>query len=141
VGTFRDIGQKITLKGKVPIGEKIKEKKGLKNIPFVMGLKNSEYAGMVNEMLRAIGLRSYFTAFRINSFEAMNEFVRSGIGMTIVPEFAVKHEIEANILAEIKIKNAEPTFKIMMLENPRLQSSPSVKLAKGLIKKRILGGL
>jgi DNA-binding transcriptional LysR family regulator len=71
----------------------------------------------------------------------MKEFVRSGIGMTIVPEFSVKHEIEADILAEIRVQNAEPTFKIMMLENPRLQSSPSVKLAKGLIEKRILGGL
>jgi LysR family transcriptional regulator, transcriptional activator of the cysJI operon len=112
--------------------------KDIRHIPFVMGLKNSEYARMINGMLRAVGVHETSVVFRINSFEAMKEFVRSGMGVTIVPEFAVKHEIEAHVFSEVKIKNAKPTFKIMLIERPRVHSSPSVKLAKHIIEQRIV---
>lgn len=111
----------------------------IEHIPFVTGLKNSEYANMISGMLRGIGVHKISVVFRINSFEAMKEFVRSGMGITIVPEFAIKHELEANILFEVTIKNAKPTFKIMMIERPRVHSSPSVKLAKHIIEKKIMG--
>jgi DNA-binding transcriptional LysR family regulator len=114
--------------------------KDIENIPFVMGLENSEYAAMITDVLRTIGVYKTSVAFRINSFAAMKEFVRSGIGITIVPEFAVKPEIESNLLSEIKIKNAKPTFKIMMIERTGVQSSPSVKFARDVIEERIAGG-
>ena len=113
--------------------------KDIRHLPFVMGLQNSEYTRMINGMLRATGVQETSVVFRINSFEAMKEFVRNGMGVTIVPEFAIKHELEANVLSEVTVKNAKPTFKIMMIERPRVHSSPSVKLAKHIIEKKIMG--
>jgi DNA-binding transcriptional LysR family regulator len=110
----------------------------IEHIPFVTGLKNSEYASMINGMLRGIGVHKISVVFRINSFEAMKEFVRSGMGITIVPEFAVKHEIKTHVFSALKIKNVNPTFKIMMIERPRTHSSPSVKFVKHIIEQKIM---
>jgi len=110
----------------------------LKTTPFVVGMSTG-YTEMVDRLLRLNGLTNYPIGFRISNFEGRKECVRAGVGVTILPEFTVADEIRKKTLARIKLKGIQLSGRIMLIENRRNLTSPTVQLVKQLIVSNIQG--
>ena len=110
--------------------------KELQSTAFVVGMSN-EYTEMVNRMIRSVGIMRYTIGFRISNFEGRKECVSAGVGVTVLPEFTVAEEFRKKTLAPINLRGSRLSAEIMLLENTRHLRSPSVKLVKEVIVKRI----
>lgn len=108
----------------------------LQATPFIIGMSN-DYTEMVDRMLRSLGVVNYSVGFRISNFEGRKECVRAGVGVTVLPKFTVASEFKKKTLASIDVKGISLSAPILLIENPRHLSSPSVKFVKELIVKGI----
>jgi DNA-binding transcriptional LysR family regulator len=103
----------------------------LAEAPFVVGLKGSEYAEMIDRLLRKLGLRKIDVAIRISNWEGIKEAVRAGIGLAILPHFVVARDLGDRTLNEVFVRDVDLQANIMLLENPhRHLSSTTVSLVK-----------
>jgi DNA-binding transcriptional LysR family regulator len=108
----------------------------LQTTSFIIGMSN-DYSLMVDRMLRSVGVVNYSVGCRISSFEGRKECVRAGVGITVLPKFTVEAEYRKNVLAPVELKAVRLSAPIMLIENPRHLSSPSVTLVKDLLVKGI----
>jgi DNA-binding transcriptional LysR family regulator len=108
----------------------------LEKTPFIVGMSN-DYTQMADRMLRSLGVVRYPVGFRISNFEGRKECVRAGVGVTVLPKFTVADEFRKNTLASVKVKGITLSASILLIENPRHLSSPSVRFVKELIANGI----
>jgi DNA-binding transcriptional LysR family regulator len=114
------------------VGKRAATIQQLQETPFIVGMSN-DYTQMVDRMLRSIGIVRYPIGFRISNFEGRKECVRAGVGLTVLPKFTVVDEFKKHSLTSIKVKGFALSAPILLVENPRHLSSPSVKFVKELI--------
>jgi DNA-binding transcriptional LysR family regulator len=106
---------------------------------FVIGLRGSEYAAMIDRLLTQLRFKEIDVAIRISNWEGIKEAVRSGIGIAILPHFVVKHDLRNRTLRELPVKEIQLYANIMLLENSqRHLSSATVALVKDALVKDIV---
>jgi DNA-binding transcriptional LysR family regulator len=109
-------------------------RKDLAEAPFVLGLGGSEYAEMINRLLKECGLKEIDVAIRISNWEGIKEAVRSEIGLAILPHFVVERDLRDRTLTEVFVKEVHLQANIMLLENShRRLSSATVSLVKNAL--------
>jgi DNA-binding transcriptional LysR family regulator len=117
--------------------EKAVTLKRLQSVPFILGLKDTEYTEMIDKILKRIGVSRYSVRLRMSNFEGWKECLRTGIGVSILPEFSVRREIDTNSLSEVMVENVQLAVNILVVENPRHVLSPSIRLIKERIEHAI----
>ena len=111
----------------------------LAQAPFVVGLKGSEYAEMIDRLLRELGLKEIHVAIRISNWEGIKEAVRAGIGLAILPRFVVERDLRDRTITEVSLRKVRLAANIMLLENShRHSSSTTVSLVKDSLVSGIL---
>jgi len=107
--------------------------------PFVVGLKGSEYAEMIDRLLQKLGLRNIDVAIRISNWEGIKEAVWAGIGLAILPEFVVARDLRDRTITEVFVRDVGLRANIMLLEKPqRHLSSTTVSLVKDSLVRDIV---
>lgn len=109
----------------------------LQQVPFVLGLKDSEFAKMVENMLRKNGLSNYKVSFRISTFLGMKESARHGIGIAILPKYAVDVDIHTHVLADLRVRGLELSTEVLFVERPHYIPTPTVASVKQFLKDRL----
>jgi DNA-binding transcriptional LysR family regulator len=125
---------------KSPLGSKKHATLGdLAEASFVVGLKGSEYAQMIDRLLRDLGLKEIDVAIRISNWEGIKEAVRAGIGVAILPRFVVERDLRDRTISEVSVSEIRLEANIMLLENfDRHSSNATVSLVKEALVSGIL---
>lgn len=111
--------------------------KDLEATPFAVGSINYEFTEMVDKLLRVQGLSNYPIGCKISNFEGRKECVRAGVGVSILPHCTVLNEISSGSLLRLRVRGIHLSASIMLVENGRRFSSPSVNLVRELISNRL----
>jgi DNA-binding transcriptional LysR family regulator len=112
--------------------------KDLKTAPFVISLPGREYTRMVERLLEAAGLKEINVVMRVSNWESIQEAVRSGIGIALLPDFVIERDRKQRIISELNVKGVNLRADIMLLEHPyRHFVSPNVTF----VKNALLSGL
>jgi DNA-binding transcriptional LysR family regulator len=112
----------------------------LRETPFVLGSPGNDYTTLIDQSLRAIGMDSYRVAVRISNFEGMKKAIRSGIGLGILPGFAVHEELKQGTLNQVQIKGANFRSRVVLIEKRKVMSSPTVENIKRILVKELANG-
>jgi DNA-binding transcriptional LysR family regulator len=105
--------------------------KQLQSIPFISGVKGTEYEDMVDTLLKRSGVSNYAVALRISNLEGRKEAAMAGLGITVMPQFAIDKEIGSNKLAVLRLRGVRLTeTSIMLVERPYHVCSPCVEVVK-----------
>ena len=96
-----------------------------------------DYTAMINQSLRAIGVDTYQVAVRISNFEGMKKAIRSGIGLGILPGFAVHEELKQGTLKQVLVKGANFTSRVVLIKSRKLMSLPTVENIKRIFIKEL----
>jgi LysR family transcriptional regulator, transcriptional activator of the cysJI operon len=111
----------------------------LAEAPFVVGLRGSEYAQMIDRLLKQLGLNEIHVSIRISNWEGIKEAVRAGIGLAILPRFVVERDLNDRTLAEVFVRDVRLRANIMLLENShRRASSATVSLIRNALVQSIV---
>lgn len=103
--------------------------------PFVIG--TPWHDSMINQALRTIGVDNYPVALRISSLEGMKRAVGSGIGLGILPRFAIDEDLKRGTLSRVHVKRANFTGSLILLERRKVFSIPTVEHIKKIFLKEL----
>jgi DNA-binding transcriptional LysR family regulator len=86
---------------------------------------------MIERLLEGIGLKDLKVAMRVSNWESIQEAVRGGIGIAVLPEFLIDRDQKQRSIYELSVKGVNLRADIMLLEDPhRHFVSPSVTIVK-----------
>ena len=112
--------------------------KNLKTASFVAPLQGREYTKMIDSLLGEVGLNDVNVAMRVSNWESIQEAVRAGIGIAVLPHFVIEHDRKPQPIRELSVKGVNLKANIMLLEHThRHFVSPSV----ALVKEALVSGL
>jgi LysR family transcriptional regulator, transcriptional activator of the cysJI operon len=110
----------------------------LKAAPFVISLPGREYTKMVERLLGGVGLKDINVAMRVSNWESIQEAVRAGIGIAVLPDFVIERDRKQRSISELAVKGVNLRANIMLLEHPdRHFVSPNVTF----VKEALVSGL
>jgi DNA-binding transcriptional LysR family regulator len=103
----------------------------LKTALFVHSLQGRNYTKMVERLLEGVGLKDVNVAMRVSNWESIQEAVRAGIGIAVLPDFVIERDRKQRSISELPVKGVNLRADIMLLEHPnRHFVSPSVTFVK-----------
>ena len=110
--------------------------KELNATPFAIGIKGNEFSDMVDNILERKGIPKPTNGFTISNLQGRKEAARAGVGVAILPSFAVRNEIRDGSLKKLLVTGVQLDDTYLMLVEPARQSAnPSVELIKSILEK------
>ena len=109
----------------------------LRTIPFVMALETDQLSGYtetIMKILKEAGCSEPTVALQISDLEGIKEAVREGLGITLLPRYAVRREISEKIFTQVEVKKFSVSSRVMLIERPNHFTSPSVRSVKALVE-------
>jgi len=110
----------------------------LKTVPFICGIKGHDFSDMIDEVFEKNSIPKPTAGITINNLRARKEAVRAGVGVTIVPEFAVRDEIRNKTLTRLRIRGIQLlNTGLILVETNRPPASRNVELVKRIIETQL----
>lgn len=112
--------------------------KELNSTPFAIGIKGNEFSDMVDSMLERKGIPKPTEGITISNLQGRKEAARAGVGVAILPSFAVRNEIRDGGLKKLLVKGVQLDDTYLMLVEPaRKSANPNVELVKSILEKHL----
>jgi len=118
--------------------KKVVSLKDLNSAPFALGVKGNEFSDMVDEILQKHRIPHPTLGFTISNLQGRKEAARAGVGVAVLPVFAVREEIRNKTLVKLTIKSIELNdTRLLLIEPNQRPSKPSVELVKQVLEKTL----
>ena len=86
-------------------------------MPFIHGLKGDEFSDLVDDALEKYHFPLPANGMAISNLRARKEAARAGIGVTVLPHFTVKDEVQRKTLKILTIKEgSSPDTQLMIVQ-------------------------
>ncbi len=115
--------------------------KEFESIPFILGIKGNEFSDMVDNILEKHGVPKPTLGFTISNLQGRKEAARAGMGVAILPYFAVRDEIRNKTLTLLNIRGVQlRDTHLMLIKSRRSSRKPSVELIRKIIEDSLQEG-
>jgi len=116
-------------------------KEELKTVPFISGIKGNDFSDMIDEIFEKDGIARPTGSITINNLRVRKEAVRAGVGITVLPNFAVREEVRNKTLKVLAIAGGGLSGTQLMMVDARHRSpNANVELVKkALVEKLAIG--
>ena len=121
--------------------KKIISRSELQTVPFIHGVKGNEFSDLVDEVFEKSHIPRPPGGISISNLRARKEAARAGAGVTILPKFTVRDEVQSKSLKVLEIEGSRLSdTQLMIVEAHRRSPNPKVDLVKNaLVKKLTIG--
>jgi LysR family transcriptional regulator, transcriptional activator of the cysJI operon len=111
----------------------------LKTVPFISGIKGNDFSDMIDEIFEKHGIPRPPGNITINNLHMRKEAVRAGVGVTVLPCFTVREEVQSKTLKVVTIKDRPlPDTQLMIVEAHRRSINPNVHLLKKALEENFM---
>lgn len=119
-------------------GKKVIWQEELKTVPFIFGTKGNDFSDLVDEIFEKNHIPRPTRSISISNLRARKEAARAGVGVTVLPNFTIRAELQNKTLKVITLKEGRlPNTQLMIVEARRRSLNPNV----GLVKKALVENL
>lgn len=118
-------------------GRKFVQFRTLAQYPLLVLERGSTSRRLLEDALRAAGLELQ-TAMNLGGIEVIKRFVEIGLGLALVPRFAVRAEVETGRVAAVEVRGLE-TRAVGLVEHRGRQRSPAAEAFVGLLRDYTAG--
>jgi DNA-binding transcriptional LysR family regulator len=116
-------------------------KEELKTVPFISGIKGNDFSDMIDEIFEKDGTARPTGSITINNLRVRKEAVRAGVGITVLPNFAVREEVRNKTLKVLAIEGGGLSdTQLMMVDARRRSPNANVELVKKALEKKLAMG-
>ncbi|HEV8725922.1 MAG TPA: LysR family transcriptional regulator [Candidatus Binatia bacterium] len=121
--------------------KKVISREELKTVPFISGVKGNDFSDMIDEIFEKDGIRRPTGGITINNLRVRKEAVRAGVGVTVLPSFTVRDEVQSKTLKVLAIEGGRlPDTQLMIVEARHRSPNANVELVKkALVEKLAIG--
>ena len=110
----------------------------LSSTPFAIGIKGNEFSDMVDSTLERKGIPKPTNGFTISNLQGRKEAARAGLGVAVLPDFAVRKEVRDGSLKKLTVRGVHLDDTYLMLVEPgRKITKPSVELIHAMLESRL----
>jgi DNA-binding transcriptional LysR family regulator len=110
----------------------------LNSTPFAIGIKGNKFSDMVDNILERKGIPKPTNGLTISNLQGRKEAARAGVGVAILPGFAVRNEIRDGSLKKLLVRGVQLDEPYLMLVEPaRKSAKPGVELIKSILEKHL----
>jgi DNA-binding transcriptional LysR family regulator len=110
----------------------------LSETPFAIGIKGNEFSDMVDSMLQRKGMPQPANGFTISNLQGRKEAARAGVGVAVLPDFAVRKEVHDGSLKKLSVRGVQLDDTYLMLVEPsRRTIKPSVEIIRAVLESRL----
>src|SRR4030095_2718555 len=121
--------------------KKVISREELKTVPFISGIKGNDFFDMIDEIFAKDGMPRPKGSITINNLRVRKEAVRAGVGITVLPNFAVREEVRNKTLKVLAIEGGGLSDTQLMMVNARRRSpNANVELVKKALEKKLAVG-
>lgn len=121
--------------------KKIISRVEFKTIPFISGIKGNDFSDMIDEVFEKDGVPRPTGGITINNLRVRKEAVRAGVGVTVLPSFTVREEIQSKTLKVLAIEGGSlPDTHLMIVEARRRSPNANVELVKKALEEKLAVG-
>jgi DNA-binding transcriptional LysR family regulator len=93
---------------------------------------------MVDMILERKGVAIPTQGVTISNLQARKEAARAGVGVAVLPRFAVRNEVRDGTLKKLVVKNIQLDDTYLMLVEPtRKYAKPGIELVKAFLEKHL----
>ena len=105
-----------------------------------MGIKGNDFSDMIDEVFEKEGLpRS--PGGVTNNLRVRKEAARAGVGLTVLPGFTVRDEVQSNTLKVLAIEGDRLlNTQLMIVEARRRSPNANVELVKKALEEKLAVG-
>jgi len=127
---------------KHPLASKrIISREELKTVPFISGIKGNDFSDMIDEVFEKDGLPRPTGGITINNLRVRKEAVRAGVGVTVLPSFTVREEVQNKTLKVLAIEGGRlPDTQLKIVEAHRRSPNANVDLVKKALEEKLAVG-
>jgi DNA-binding transcriptional LysR family regulator len=113
-------------------------KEELKTVPFISGIKGNDFSDMIDEAFEKEGIPRPAGGIIINNLRVRKEAVRAGVGVTVLPSFTVRDEVQSKTLKVLAIEGGRlPDTQLMIVESRRRSPNANVELVKKALEEKL----
>lgn len=121
--------------------KKIISRVEFKTIPFISGIKGNDFSDMIDEVFEKDGVPRPTGGITINNLRVRKEAVRAGVGVTVLPSFTVREEVQSKTLKVLAIEGGSlPDTHLMIVEARRRSPNANVELVKKALEEKLAVG-
>jgi DNA-binding transcriptional LysR family regulator len=121
--------------------KKIISREEFKTVPFISGVKGNDFSDMIDEIFEKDGIARPTGSITINNLRVRKEAVRAGVGITVLPNFAVREEVRNKTLKVLAIEGGGLSdTQLMMVDARRRSPNANVELVKKALEKKLTIG-
>ena len=121
--------------------KKVISREELKTVPFISGIKGNDFSDMIDEIFEKDGMARPTGSITINNLRVRKEAVRAGVGITVLPNFAVREEVRNKTLKVLTIEGGGLSdTQLMMVDARRRSPNANVELVKKALEKKLAMG-
>jgi len=113
----------------------------LKTVPFISGMKGNDLSDLIDEVFEKHHIPRPTAYITISNLRARKAAARAGLGVTVLPHFTVRDELESKTLKVLTIKEGGlPDTRLMLVEAHRRSSNANVERVKKALEERLAAG-
>ena len=121
--------------------KKVISREELKTVPFISGVKGNDFSDMIDEIFEKDGIPRPTGGITINNLRVRKEAVRAGVGVTVLPNFTVRDEVQSKTLKVLTIEDWHlPDTRLMIVEPRRRFPNVNVDLVKKALEEELVVG-
>ena len=121
--------------------KKVVSTEELKRVPFISGMKGNDLSDLIDEVFEKHHIFRPTACITISNLRARKAAARAGLGMTVMPHFTVKDELENKTLKLLTIKEGGlPNAQLMLVEGHRRSANASVERVKRALEENLAAG-
>jgi DNA-binding transcriptional LysR family regulator len=129
------------ISSKHPLADKkVVSREELQTVSFISGLKGNGFSDLVDDGFEKRHFPRPKEGMSISNLRARREAVRAGLGVTVLPHFALKDDIGTKTLKILTIKEGGlPDTQLMLVQAHRQMSNPNVNLVRKALVEKLAG--
>ena len=121
--------------------KKVISQEELQTIPFIHGVKGNEFSDLVDEVFEKSHIPKPPRGLAISNLRARKEAARAGVGVTVLPKFTVRGELQNKSLKVLEIEGSRLLdTQLMIVESHRRSPNTKIQWVKNaLVEKLTIG--
>jgi DNA-binding transcriptional LysR family regulator len=121
--------------------KKVISRSELQTVPFIHGVKGNEFSDLVDEVFEKSHIPRPPRGISISNLRARKEAARAGVGITVLPKFTVRDEVQSKSLKILAIEGGRlPDTQLMIVEARRRSLNTKIEWVKNaLVDKLTIG--
>ncbi len=111
----------------------------LEKYAFISGLKNTNYAKIIDYHLKKLGVSHYRVALQLEDYKTVIEIVKQGFGIAVLSAFSIQTELREGSLVRVKLETEPTRIEVRLVTKSQTEINDETRLFMVFLRRQMSG--